>query len=276
MDYKKQLVGATLLCTTLWSCGDDDTNNFSLPSSTVTLDKTSGNSSEGDGEQQLIVRLDKPQEGSTIINFQAEGSATIGISSYSHTDVELLTASPLVIEAGETEAFIKYRLIEDEVFEPITEQFSIILNSIVGGNAQLDAKRATYTHILEENDYELTLTWEAQAVDAAKASPDTVDLDLSVELPNSVYLYSNSQEGFEQLLLANISPPNSYQVNVWYYQGEADISYRLTYRSADAEERLLASGSFAHNEAGKEFDVTQGASVQNFRLAAVTHGLSIQ
>lgn len=276
MDYKKQLVGATLLCTIVWSCGDDDTNNFSLPSSTVRLDKTSGNSSEGDGEQHLIVRLDKPQEGSTIINFQAQGSATIGISSNSHMDVELLTESPMVIKAGETEDTIKYRLIEDEVFEPVTEQFSIILSSIVTGNAQLDAKRTTYTHVLEENDYELTLTWEAQAVDSAEALSDTVDLDLSVELPNSVYLYSNSQEGFEQLLLANISPPDSYRVNVWYYQGNANISYRLTYRSADAEERLLASGSFAHDEAGKEFDLTKGASVQNFRLAPVTHGLSIQ
>ncbi len=112
MNRKKQLIGATLLCTTLLSCGDDDNNNFLLPRSTVTLNKTSDSSSEGYGEQQLLVRLDKPQEGRTVISFQVEGNATVGASAYSHTDVELLTASPLVVEAGETQAFIKYKLVE--------------------------------------------------------------------------------------------------------------------------------------------------------------------
>ncbi len=114
---------------------------------------------------------------------------------------------------------------------PLPSNSQIVLNSIVQGNAQLDAPHATYTHVLVENDYELTLTWEAKIADSVKKLSDAVDLDLSVEMPNSVYLFSDSQEGFEQLLLTNVSRPNRYRVNVWYYEGEADINYRLTYRS---------------------------------------------
>ena len=269
-------MSATLLCSALWSCGDDDTNNFSLPSSHITLDKTSGSSAEGSGEQRLAVRLDKPQEGKTIVNFQVEGSATVGISSYSKTDVRLLTESPLVIEAGETEAFITFELVEDEDFEPVTEQFTITLNSVLEGNAQLSTQKTAYTHVLQENDYELTLSWEAKTTDSEKVASDQVDLDLSVEQSNSVYIVSDSKEGVEKLLLTNVSRQSDYRINVWYYQGSADISYTLTYRAADAEEQVLANGTFANGQASDEFDLSPGSAIQNFRLVAAECGLKIR
>lgn len=275
MTYGKQLLGATLLCATLGACSEDDTNDYSQPNSAVGLTQSVGSSREGSGLQQVAVRLDAPQAGKTFVSFRLSGNATVGTSAYTHPDVQLLTESPVVIEAGETEAIIRFDVREDSLFEAVSEQFTITLGGVLKGNAQLDARQTTYTHTIEENDYELTLSWESDSPEAGKTTPSVADLDLIVEHPNNVYLFSNSKEGREKLLLTDVAERDHYRVNVWYYRGQADVRYTLTYRAADLPEKVLTSGVFAHDQASEEFDA-QNSAVRTFRLVPDGKLLNVQ
>ena len=266
MLYLRQIIGSVLFCSALWSCGDDDTNNFSLPPSAVSFVNPSGNSAEGAEIQRVAVRLDQPQEGATVISFAVAGSAVVGSSRYNATDVALLTESPLVIGAGETEAFIEFQALEDQLFEPTAEDLTITLTGVLKGNATL-AAQITYRHLVEENDYELTLTWEAS---------DSVELVLLVEQPNSVYVVSDQQARAEKLLLTDVAPQRDYQLRVWYYKGQEDVAYTLTYRAVGTEDEVLMHGTFSRNEASKDFDATTGAALHNFRLTQAGPGLIIR
>ncbi len=266
MRYPRQIIGSVLLFGTLWSCGDDDTNNFSLPQSTVSFVNPSGHSAEGAEVQRVAVRLDQPQEGATVINFTVAGSAVVGSSRYSTTDVAVLTESPLLIAAGETEAFIEFQALEDQLFEPIAEDLTLTLTGVIKGNAAL-AAQATYHHTVEENDYELTLSWEAS---------DSVELVLLVEQPNSVYVVSDQQSRTEKLLLTDVIPQSDYQLRVWYYKGQEDVAYTLTYRAVGTENEVLMQGAFSRNEASKDFNATTGAALHNFRLTQAGPGLIIR
>lgn len=261
-----QIVGSVLFCSTLWSCGDDDTNNFSLPPSTIFLASSSGKSAEGADVQRVAVRLNEPQEGATVINFLVEGSAVVGPSRYAATDVSLLSESPLVIEAGETEAFIEFQALEDQLFEPEAEDFNITLTGVLKGNATL-ASQTTYHHVIEENDYELTLSWEAS---------DSVELILLVEQPNSVYVVSKQQSRTEKLLLTDVAPQSDYQLRVWYYKGQEDVPYTLTYRAVGTGDEVLIHGAFSHLEASNDFDAATGAALHSFRLTQAGPGLVIR
>ena len=266
MNYPRQMFGSVLLCGTLWSCGDDDTNNFSLPPSNVSFVSPSGHSVEGADTQRVAVRLDQPQEGATVVNFAVAGSAVVGLSQYNASDVALLTESPLLIAAGETEAFIEFQTLEDQLFEPTAEDLTITLTGVLKGNAAL-AAQTTYHHVVEENDYELTLTWEAS---------DSVELVLLVEQPNSVYLVSDQQSRAEKLLLTDVTPQRDYQLRVWYYKGHEDVPYTLTYRAVGTEDEVLIHGTFSHDEASSDFDTATGAALHNFRLTPVGSGLIIR
>lgn len=266
MSNLYRIVGSVLFCSTLGSCGDDDTNNFSLPPSTVSFASPSGKSVEGADGQRVAVRLNQPQEGTTVVSFLVEGSAVVGLSRYNTTDVTLLTESPLVIEAGETEAYIEFQTLEDQLFEPDTEDLSITLTGVLQGNATL-ASQTTYYHVVEENDYELTLSWEAS---------DSVELILLVEQPNSVYVMSDQQSHAEKLLLTDVIPQRDYQLRVWYYKGKEDVPYTLTYRAAGTEDEVLIHGTFSHDEASNDFDATTGAALHNFRLTQTGPGLVIR
>lgn len=254
-----------MFCSTLWSCGDDDTNNFSLPQSTVSFVNPSGNSAEGADVQRVAIRLDQPQEGATVINFTTAGSAVIGSSQYNATDVALLTESPLLIEAGETEAFIEFRVVEDQTFEPDPENLTFTLTGVLKGNATL-ASQATYHHVVEENDYELTLSWEAT---------DSVELVLLVEQPNSVYVTSDQRSRAERLLLTDVSPQGNYQLRVWYYKGQEEVPYKITYRAVGIGEEVLIQGVFSQNESSKDFDASSSAALHQFKLRQSGAGLIV-
>ncbi len=266
MAYLRQITGSFLLCSTLWSCGDDDTNNFSLPPSTVSFASPSGKGAEGADIQRVAVRLNQPQEGATVVNFLVEGSAVVGPSRYQNADVAMLTESPLVIEAGETEVFIEFQVLEDQLFEPEPEDLTVTLTGVLKGNATLTSL-TTYHHRLEENDYELTLSWDAS---------DSVELILLVDQPNSVSVTSAQQSRAEKLLLTDVIPQRDYQLRVWYYKGQEDVPYTLTYRAVGTGDEVLMHGTFSHDEASADFDATTGAALQNFRLSQVGSGLIIR
>lgn len=266
MSCLRQITAIFLLCCTLWSCGDDDTNNFSLPPSTVSFASPSGKSAEGADVQRVAVRLNQPQEGATVINFLVEGSAVVGPSRYQVADVAMLTESPLVIEAGETEAFIEFQALEDQLFEPDAEDLTLTLTGVLKGNALL-ASQTIYRHLVEENDYELTLSWEAS---------DSVELILLVDQPNSVSVASAQQSRAEKLLLTDVIPQRDYQLRVWYYKGQEDVPYTLTYRAVGTGDEVLMHGIFSRDEASADFDATTGAALHNFRLSQAGSGLIIR
>ena len=266
MLYPRQIIGSVLLCSTLWSCGDDDTNNFSLPQSTIAFVSPSGNCAEGADVQRVAVRLNQPQEGVTVVSFQVAGSAVIGSSRYNTSDVTLLTESPLLIEAGETETFIEFRVLEDQIFEPDPEDLTFTLTGVLKGNAAL-APQAIYHHVVEENDYELTLSWEAT---------DAVELILLVEQPNSVYVLSDQQSRAERLLLTDVSPQSDYQLRVWYYQGQEDVPYKITYRAVGTGEEVLIHGDFSQNESSKDLGANRGAALHQFKLRQSGPGLIVR
>ena len=248
------------------ACGDDDTNNFSLPQSTVSFVSSTGTSSEGSDVQRVAVRLSEPQEGATVITFAVEGSAAIGLSRYHATDVTLLTESPLVVEAGETEGFIEFQTLEDQRFESETEAFNITLTGVLKGNAAL-ASQTTYHHIVEENDYELTLSWEAS---------DSVELILLVEQPNSVYVVSDQQSRSEKLLLTDVIPQRNYRLQVWYYKGREAVPYTLTYQAVGSQEKVLIHGTFSPDAASDDLSISTGAALQGFQLTRAGQELSIR
>ena len=266
MLYRYQIIGITFLCAALCSCSDDDTNDFSLPRSTVSLATAHGQSAEGADVQRVAVRLDRPQAGETVVNFRVEGSATVGASQYHPTDVELLTEAPLIIPAGETEAFIEFQPLEDQLFEPTTEDLQITLNGVLKGNAVV-APQSTYRHVVEENDYELTLTWEAE---------DAVELVLLVEQSNNAYVVSQPQSSAEQLLLADVIPQSDYRLQVWYYRGQADVRYTLTYRAVDTDAEVLMQGTFSQDEASENFDTQARSALHHFQLTQAGRGLVLR
>ncbi|MEQ9440551.1 MAG: hypothetical protein RIG62_15975 [Cyclobacteriaceae bacterium] len=252
---------AIIICLFLFSCQDDeDTNNFGLPASLVRFSATEASSVEGSGFQQVRVSLDHPQEGKTLVNFAVEGNFALADAQQSG-DVRFITPSPLVIEAGETEAFIEFELLEDLEFEVEPETITFTLNDILEGNARLStiASERIYRHTIQENEYELSLEW-----DQSEAASSNVEL--VVELPNNALLISDSPEGFEKVILNNVDENASYLVTVWYYQGEAPVNYELFYRKAGSKALFLKEGSFQTGEANREFSLTNGDGTRHYKM----------
>lgn len=256
MKYSAYALLAGLL---LASCQEDeDTNNYGLPTSLIKFSATEASSIEGSGLQQVRVSLDKPQEGSTLVNFSVNGNFTLA-NGAQFGDVRLITESPLLIPAGETEAFINFEILEDFDFESDPEVVTISLNSVLEGNAQLstNANERIYQHNILENEYELSLEWD-QATDS--------NIELVVELPNNELLVSNNSEGFEKVVIGNVDPNATYLVSVWYYQGQDPVNYQLTYHRSGSDELLLQEGKFKENEASQELSLTTGDGTHLYKL----------
>ncbi len=255
----KNSVYALLASVVLASCQDDeDTNNFSLPVSSVQFSTTEATSVEGSGLQQVRVFLDRPQEGSTLINFSVSGNVSFTSPTQSG-DVRVITESPLVIPAGETEAFINFELLEDFEFESEPEKVTLTLTEILEGNAQLStipSERIFEQHVLE-NEYELNLQW-----DESSAS----NIDLVVELPDNRLLVSDNTEGFEKVVIGNLDQNVPYLVTVWYYQGDASVNYSLSYQRAGEDLLKLQESAFNEDEANSEFSPYSGNGTHQYKL----------
>ncbi len=243
----------------LFSCQEDvDTNNFGLPTSVAKFSVTEASSREGSGNQQVRVYLDKSQEGNTLIDFSVGGNITLA-SNLQSGDVRLLTESPLLIPAGETEAFIEFDLLEDTDFESEAEILSISLTSIVEGNARIstvDAERI-YQHHIDENEYELRLKWDQNS---------SSNMDLVVELPNNQVLLSENTNEVERVVMSNVDQNTPYLVSVWYSEGSVAVDYEILYQKAGSESELLQTGQFAANEANEEFSLTSGNGTHQYKL----------
>ncbi|MEM6843822.1 MAG: hypothetical protein AAF632_16465, partial [Bacteroidota bacterium] len=240
-------------------CQDDtDTNNFGLPTSVVKFSATQASSLEGSGSQQVRVYLDKPQEGSTLIDFAVGGNITLD-NNFQSGDVRLITESPLLIPAGETETFIEFELLEDNDFESEAETLSITLTNIAEGNAQLStiASERVYQHHIDENEYELRLVWDQNT---------SSDIDLVVEIPNNQVLLSNRSNGAEQVVISNVDQNTPYLVSVWYSEGSTSVDYQILYRRAGSDSQLLQTGQFEKGEANEEFSLTSGNGTHQYKL----------
>jgi hypothetical protein len=243
----------------LVSCQDDeDTNNFSLPASSVQFSATEATSVEGSGLQQVRVFLDRPQEGSTLINFSVSGN--VSFTSTTQTgDVRVITESPLVIPAGETEAFINFELLEDFEFESEPEKVVLTLTEILEGNVQLStipSERIFEQHVIE-NEYELNLQWDQLT---------SSNIDLVVELPDNRLLVSDNTEGFEKIVIGNLDQNTPYLVTVWYYQGNTPVNYSLSYQQAGDGLLKLQENAFSENDANPEFSPYSGNGVHQYKL----------
>jgi len=243
----------------LTSCQDDeDTNNFNLPASSVQFSAAEATSVEGSGLQQVSVYLDRPQEGSTLISFSVSGNVSLTSSAQSG-DVRVITESPILIPAGETEAIINYELLEDFEFESEPEKVIFTLTEILEGNAQLSTiptERIFEQHVLE-NEYELSLQWDEST---------SSNIDLVVELPDNRLLVSDNTEGFETVVIGNLDQNTSYLVTVWYYQGDVPVNYSLSYQRAGEEILKLQESTFGENEANTEFSPFSGNGTHQYKL----------
>ena len=243
----------------LASCQDDeDTNNFSLPTSSVQFSATETSSVEGSGLQQVRVFLDRPQEGSTLVNFSVTGNVSFATSILSG-DVRVLTESPLIIPAGETEAFINFELLEDFEFENVPEKVVLTLTEILEGNAELStipSERIFEQHIIE-NEYEISLQWDTLS---------TSNIDLVVELPNNRLLVSDNTEGFEKVVIGNLDQNVPYLVTVWYYQGDSPVKYSLSYEQVGSGQFKLQESRFNKDEANPEFSPFSGNGTHQYKL----------
>nr|WKN36328.1 hypothetical protein K4G66_28615 [Tunicatimonas sp. TK19036] len=266
MKYSVFILLSSLL---IISCQEDeDTNNFGLPASLVQFSASEATSKEGSGHQEVKIYLDRPQEGKTLVDFSVGGNITPSTSSVKG-DVKVITASPLIIEAGETEGIIEFEILEDKEFEAEPESISITLNSIITGNAQLSSSisERNYRHHIQENEYELALQW-----DQTDESPSNVDL--VVELPNNAVQISENIDGSEKLVLNNVRENDSYLVTVWYYEGESSIDYDVLFRKAGSKSILLQEGSFQTGEANREFSLTNGQGTRHYKM--VCSGTDLQ
>lgn len=169
------------------SCGDDDD-----PPSGVSFELVSEDINESDGtiasfqtssgggiEKKVKIVFDRPMAENAVISYSVTGTAnkksvTNSSGNTSNYDYYLegtnaKDTETLVINKGDTEAYITLTIFEDGAFEVDDEDASgnyietvvLTLSSVVSGPAALGTENLTYTLNIVEDDALFILSWEA-------------------------------------------------------------------------------------------------------------------
>jgi len=232
------------------SCRQEDEAVAVGDPSKVSFILTEQSHDEGEGTVTIDIKLDRPQNVRTVLNFQVGGNATSNLISLSEADYELLTQPPIVIPEGQTSAVIEVRLVEDKNFEPTLEQIDFHLNAILEGNAVLsdDANTLSHTCYIQENEYKLFLEWD-------HPEGEKVDMSLYVELPNKELLASEGDGDHEELTIVNTQENQQYYVDIWLNKGDTDVKYNLkTLKAGTEQKKTLIDGHFYPEKTNNQED----------------------
>lgn len=230
---------AMLYSIALSSCSSDEPVAVGEPS-VISFVPGASVLDEGSGTMQVNIQLDKPQNVRTVVNFRVEGNAVSNLSSLKNADYELITEPPLIIPAGEQQASIELRILEDEVFEQERENIILTMDAVLEGNATLsnNPRNLSSTYEIQENDYRLFLEWQ-------NPEDEAVNMNLYVELPNKELLASENTEGFEELTIVNARENEQYYVDIWYQDGETEADYQLKcLKAGERNKTVLLRGKF--------------------------------
>jgi len=240
--------------TVLLSCDDDEVPPSGVSFELVSEDVTESNGaltsfnpdnvSGGVGvEKKIKIIFDRPMAENAVISYTVTGTAnkknvttgTGSSSSTSYTDFYLegtnaKDTETLVINKGDSEAFITLTIFEDFDFEVddtdasgnFIETVVLTLSSVVSGPAQLGIENLIYTLNIKEDDAVFFLQWLAlDAVDPTKAGD--VDLDFIISLDGeSVNSSDNVGNGYEALFIPAGFPGGTYNMSYPYYSGTSN------------------------------------------------------
>lgn len=234
----------------LLGCSDDE----SEAPATVSFENSSSQVQE-DGNYKVINVVMSHAMGTDVeVAFEVSGNAAL------NGHYTLVTPSPIIIEAGSTSGEVVFEPNDNSVIEFENATFSAELISASGAGL---AESATLTHEVEivdndvvpQNDLQIDLLWELQG----EQDIDQADLDLLlvsdlVEENNTVVDFtvvdvSESDSGFETVLLEESDPDNEYYIVVLYIDGSQQANYRM-HVSNSAWGTELIEDTFAANEVG--------------------------
>jgi len=249
---RRRLIWMLLLIaplTIVLSCGGDDD-----PPSGVSFELVSEDVNESDGttasfqstsgggvEKKIKIVFDRPMAENAVISYSVSGttnkkSVTDSNGNTSGYDYYLegtnaKDTETLVINKGDTEAYITLTIFEDGEFEVDDEDASgnyietivLTLSSVVSGPAQLGTENLTYTLNIKEDDALFVLSWETLD------SKTDVDLDFVVKTGGEVANASASEStdgtlanGGEGLIIPGGYPAGTYNMSYPYYSGSSD------------------------------------------------------
>lgn len=245
---RRRLIWMLLLTAPLiivMSCGDDDDPpsgvSFELVSEDITeSDGTlaSFQSSSGGGiEKKIKIIFDRPMAENAVISYAVTGTAnkkdvtdsngnTNGYDYYID-GINAKDTETLIINKGDTEAYINLTIFEDYEFEVddldaagnFIETVVFTLSSVVSGPASLGTENLTYTLNIKEDDAVFFLDW---TVDNTTTKGD-VDLDFVVQTGGQVANLSVSRgASYEALYIPAGFPAGTYNINYPYYSGTSD------------------------------------------------------
>lgn len=211
---------------------------------------------EEDGNYKVInVVSSQAMEAAVEVSFETTGIAA------RNGHYALVTPSPIVIEAGSTSGEIVFEAIDNSVVEVNDATFTLELSAVNG--AQL-GEATSLTHEVKiidnnavpANDLQLDLLWEL----GAEQDIDQADLDLLlvsdiVEEEGTIVDFemvdvSDSESGFETVLLQENHPDKEYYMVVLYAAGDLPASYRIHASNSAWGTDLIIEGEFSAGEAG--------------------------
>lgn len=249
---RSRLIGMLLLIAPvaiMMSCGNDED-----PPSGVSFELVSENINESDGtvasfqttsgggiEKKIKIVFDRPMAENAVINYTVTGTAnkknvTDSNGNTSGYDYYLdgrnaKDTETLVVNKGDTEAYITLTIFEDGEFEVDTEDASgnyietvvLTLSSVVSGPAALATDNLTYTLNILEDDALFVLSWEALD------SKNDVDIDFVAKTGGVVANASASEStdgtlasGGEGFILPGGYPAGTYNFSYPYYSGTSN------------------------------------------------------
>lgn len=234
----------------LLGCSDDEAD----APATVTFENSSSQVQEDDNYKVINVVMSHAMGTDVEVAFETSGQAA------QNGHYALVTPSPIIIEAGSTSGEIVFESIDNSVLEVENATFTVELTSASGATL---GEAGSLTHDVEiidnnevpANDLQVDLLWNLEG----EQDIDQADLDLLlisdvVEEDGSVVDFnvmdvSDSESGFETVLLRESDPDNEYYIAVLYIEGSHPVNYRVHVSNA-AWGTDAIEDTFAANEVG--------------------------
>lgn len=218
----------------LISCSDDSENNNS---SSISFETTGAEVDEDVSKTTITLVLDKAASEDVTGKLSVGGTAALN-GDYSIDDLSF------TIDAGETSLEIDIEIIDETLIEADEDELTITFDDVSG--ADIGEENDTYTLTINDNDeypvegeLQIDLSWTlGEGVDI-----DEADLDLwflvnvvfdgygDIESFDFYEKLSENDFGFESIKLTADDPDQDYYIAIYYYEGEVDVDFTLTFNS---------------------------------------------
>lgn len=233
-----QLCVVLVLLAGIASCSDDSEN-----SSVISFETSAAEVDEGVNTVTVKLVLDKAASKDLSGTLSLSGTAAL------NGDYEIEDLS-FTIEEGETSVEMEINIIDEGLIEAEDDELIITLDDVSG--AEIGAND-TYTLTIFDNDeypvegeLQIDLSWTlGEGVDIDKADLDLwflVNVVFDGDELESYDFYDKLSEndlGFESLKLTADDPDQDYYIAIYYYEGEADVNFTLTFNSTEWDNEII-------------------------------------